>query len=189
MVRRQFDEGTKLLHIVGTSCLNPFQAGRVFWWGVSACLHCSYALRKAWGKPNDHETQQRREERKISVKRLGMYRFRGTRGGWSPPWRRLRSQWTVVTDAVLGDFRGKGNGYRRRRHQDSSPGFLFLLLGMVGEVDQEIPWLSGTTDGEGIKKTNKEEVWKAPGEGPQLGTVGVHTWLGPCVAHDGQGTL
>lgn len=34
MVRRQSGEGTKLLHIVGVSCLNSFQARQVF------CVRC-----------------------------------------------------------------------------------------------------------------------------------------------------
>lgn len=76
-----------------------------------------------------------------------------------------------ASDVVLGDFRGKGNGCKHRGHQDSSPGFLFLLLGMVGEVDQEIPWLSGTTDGEGTKKNQTRGL-----EGARRGATAWHSW-------------
>lgn len=167
MVRRQFGEGTKLLHIVGASCLNLFQARWEFCSGVSPCLHSSHALQKAWRKSNDHERQQRREERQINIKRSGIYR-QGTRAGCTPPWRHPGSQQTVVTDAVLADFRGKGNGYRHHGHQHSSWGFLFLLLGMVGEVDQEIPWLRGTTDGEGIKNPPNKKSGRCQERGHSL---------------------
>lgn len=50
------------------------------------------------------------------------------------------SEEPVSSGAVLGDQRGKGNGYRPCSHPDHvTRRFLFLLLGMVGEVDQEVP--------------------------------------------------
>lgn len=72
----------------------------------------------------------------------------------------------------------------RTLHQASS----FFCWGWWGKLIRKSHDSVGPQMGKVLKKT-KQEVWKAPGEGPQLGTAGVCTWLGPWMAHNDQGIL
>lgn len=127
MVRRQSGERTKLLHAVGASCLNSFQARQVFC-EVSVYACTGLMLFERLGESQTIVGDNRGEKRGRSKPNSQIGNQRGMQS--MPPWRHLRSQWTVPTSAVLGALRGKENGYRRRSHQASS----FCFWGWWGKL-------------------------------------------------------
>lgn len=164
-------------------------------------LMCQYMLALILCSLKDSEnrmrtTMRRREEdqgQRVRNVRTGSQR--GMQG--TPPWRHLSSQ---CSGDVLGDLRGKRNGYRPEVTRIPATRLPLSAARGGGGSYQEVPWLSGTSEGEDIKKKKEKHthtktkktqqgVLEAAGEG--LHKWSVHMvrslfatqWSGPPVKH------
>lgn len=161
-------------------------------------LMCQYMLTLILCSLKDSEnrmrtTMRRREEDQGQrVRNVQTGSQRGMQG--TPPWRHLSSQ---CSGDVLGDLRGKRNGYRPEVTRIPATRLPLSAARGGGGSYQEVPWLSGTSEGEDIKKKKEKHthtktkktqqgVLEAAGEGLHSGLC---TWSGPCLPPSDQGPL
>lgn len=146
------------LHIAGVRCLICVQSRPAFCWNVSICLHWSFTdLCERPGESQTGTTEGKRWEDQGQVVRNVC--IRNQSGLWGMPlWGYLRGRWTCSVMSYWETWREKEMDRELLSPGSPPPGFLFLLLGMVGEVYQEIPWHTETSDGEGITKNKLMQI-------------------------------
>lgn len=176
------------LHIAGVRCLICVQSRPAFCWNVSICLHWSFTdLCERPGESQTGTTEGKRWEDQGQVVRNVC--IRNQSGLWGMPlWGYLRGRWTCSVMSYWETWREKEMDRELLSPGSPPPGFLFLLLGMVGEVYQEIPWHTETSDGEGITKNKLMQISGGARRRPAAWHK-LCAWSGSWLLPNGQSTL
>lgn len=184
-IGRQLGEGTTHSR---RKCLTCVQSRPAFCWNVSICLHWSFTdLGERPGESQTGTAEGKRWEDQGQMVRSVC--IENQSGMWGMPlWGYLRGQWTCSVISYWETWREKEMDIELLSPGSPPPGFLFLLLGMVGEVYQEISWHTETSDGEGITKNKLVQISGGTRKRPAVWHK-LCTWSGAWLLPSGQSTL